>query len=162
MGDNIMKKILTLCIVHQHPKILLGMKKRGFGAGRWNGFGGKVEANETIEAAAKRELEEEAGVRAKNMQRTGIIEFEFVGNPEILEVHVFTCSHIEGEPHESDEMRPQWFDSAEIPYQAMWADDKHWLPLALAGKRFYGKFLFDGEKSNTIIEYNLSILPHEK
>mgnify|MGYP001560708223 FL=1 len=33
---------MTLCIIHQHSKILLGMKKRGFGAGRWNGFGGKL------------------------------------------------------------------------------------------------------------------------
>jgi hypothetical protein len=39
-----MKKLLTLCIVHQNDKVLLGMKKRGFGMGRWNGFGGKVEA----------------------------------------------------------------------------------------------------------------------
>jgi 8-oxo-dGTP pyrophosphatase MutT (NUDIX family) len=35
-------------------EILLGMKKRGFGAGKWNGFGGKLEENESNEAAAKR------------------------------------------------------------------------------------------------------------
>lgn len=50
------KKILTLCIIHQENKVLIGMKKRGFGEGRWNGFGGKVQENETIEEAAKREL----------------------------------------------------------------------------------------------------------
>jgi len=48
-----MKKIMTLCIIHQHPKVLLGMKKRGFGVGRWNGFGGKVNEGETIEQADK-------------------------------------------------------------------------------------------------------------
>lgn len=47
-------KILTLVLVHDATKVLLGMKKRGFGVGRWNGFGGKVEPNETIEEAAKR------------------------------------------------------------------------------------------------------------
>jgi 8-oxo-dGTP diphosphatase/2-hydroxy-dATP diphosphatase len=47
MGNNV-KKLLTLCIIYQHSRILLGMKKRGFGAGRWNGFGGKVAMAETI------------------------------------------------------------------------------------------------------------------
>ena len=59
-----MIKKLTLCIIHQHPRVLLGMKKRGFGMGRWNGFGGKVEAGETIEDATRREVgEENEGVR---------------------------------------------------------------------------------------------------
>lgn len=62
-----MKKLFTLCIIHQHPKILLGMKKRGFGAGRWNGFGGKVSAAETIEDAARREIREEAGIEVLNL-----------------------------------------------------------------------------------------------
>ena len=35
-------------------RILLGLKKRGFGEGWWNGFGGKINHNETIEEAAKR------------------------------------------------------------------------------------------------------------
>ncbi|MBI1888536.1 MAG: 8-oxo-dGTP diphosphatase [Candidatus Spechtbacteria bacterium] len=168
-----MRKILTLAIIHKGNKVLLGLKKRGFGMGRWNGFGGKVEENETIEAAAKRELREEAGVLAKDLERRGIIEFEFAGNSfdatlssakasasrqdklETLEVHIFYCSDIEGEPQESEEMRPQWFDIREIPFSEMWADDQHWLPMALAGKRFRGKFLFDGEKSNKIITYSL-------
>ncbi|CAN0505072.1 unnamed protein product, partial [Ectocarpus sp. 12 AP-2014] len=33
-------------------EILLGMKKRGFGEGKWNGFGGKVESGESVEEAA--------------------------------------------------------------------------------------------------------------
>jgi 8-oxo-dGTP pyrophosphatase MutT (NUDIX family) len=56
------KRILTLCIIHKNSKILLGMKKRGFGAGFWNGFGGKVKEGESIEEAAKRETKEEIGV----------------------------------------------------------------------------------------------------
>jgi 8-oxo-dGTP diphosphatase/2-hydroxy-dATP diphosphatase len=38
------------------------MKKRGFGKGKWNGFGGKVEEGECIEDSAIRELEEECGL----------------------------------------------------------------------------------------------------
>lgn len=51
-----MKKILTLSIITKKGKILLGMKKRGFGVGKWNGFGGKVQHGETLEEAMKREL----------------------------------------------------------------------------------------------------------
>ena len=47
-------KLYTLAFVLDSRRILLGMKKRGFGAGRWNGFGGKVDPGESIEGAAKR------------------------------------------------------------------------------------------------------------
>lgn len=149
-----MKKPLTLCIIHEHPRILLGMKKRGFGAGRWNGFGGKLKEEETIEDAAKREILEEAGITARNLEKRGIIEFEFQGNPEIFEVHVFRVNDFSGTPEESDEMKPEWFHIDRIPYNTMWPDDILWLPLFLEGKKFKGKFLF-GEK-DTILEQELS------
>jgi 8-oxo-dGTP pyrophosphatase MutT (NUDIX family) len=38
------------------------MKKRGFGNGKYNGFGGKVENGETIQQAAIRETIEESGL----------------------------------------------------------------------------------------------------
>lgn len=153
MADKSMKKLLTLCIVHQHPKVLLGMKKRGFGAGRWNGFGGKVQSEETIENAAKRELQEEAGIETEFLEKVGIIDFEFKGNPEILQVHIFKSTNFSGEPQESEEMRPQWWHIDEIPFKEMWPDDIHWMPLFLSGKKFKGKFLF-GE-SDIILEQEL-------
>ena len=47
-------KLLTLLFVLKPGKVLLGYKKRGFGADRWNGFGGKVQQGENIEEAAIR------------------------------------------------------------------------------------------------------------
>jgi len=47
-------KVLTLAFVRQGSKVLLGLKKRGFGEGRWNGFGGKVHVGETIKEGALR------------------------------------------------------------------------------------------------------------
>ena len=148
-----MKKLLTLTIIHQHPRVLLGMKKRGFGAGRWNGFGGKVSPGEIIEDAAKRELREEAGIETDFMDKVGIIEFEFKGNLEILEVHVFKSDTFSGEPMESEEMRPQWFHINELPFKEMWPDDIHWFPLLLRNRKFQGKFLFDD--SDNILNMNL-------
>ena len=48
------RKVYTLVFLNQNEQVLLGLKKRGFGEGRWNGFGGKVEEGETIFEAAKR------------------------------------------------------------------------------------------------------------
>ena len=140
MGNK--KKILTLCIIHRHPQVLLGMKKRGFGAGRWNGFGGKLHDGETIEQATFRELKEEAGVIPKEIRKIAVFDFEFIGNPEIMEVHLFQGLDIKEDPRESEEMRPQWFDVNQVPFDEMWPDDIHWFPLFLADKKFRAKFLF--------------------
>jgi 8-oxo-dGTP diphosphatase / 2-hydroxy-dATP diphosphatase len=148
-----MKKILTLCIIHKNGKVLLGMKKRGFGQGRWNGFGGKVHEGETIETAAKREVLEESGIEVLEMEKTGIIEFEFRENPEILEVNIFNCQKFAREHVETEEMKPQWFEISEIPFNEMWQDDKYWFPLFLEGKKFKGRFLFD--KNDKILDYDL-------
>lgn len=149
-----MKKILTLCIIHQHSKILLGMKKRGHGEGKWNGFGGKVEEGETIEEGAIREMKEESGVEIKKMNKLGILEFEYQDGSGNMEVHIFYVKEFKGSPIESEEMRPKWFDINEIPYNQMWSDDKYWLPIFLDKKKFKGKFFFN--KSNKIIGYSLS------
>ncbi|XP_053327209.1 oxidized purine nucleoside triphosphate hydrolase [Spea bombifrons] len=146
-------KLLTLVLVVQPPRILLGMKKRGFGAGRWNGFGGKVQTGETIEEAAKRELWEESSLRVETLQKIGQIKFEFIGSTEILDVHVFRADDFTGEPTESEEMRPQWFELENIPYEGMWPDDRYWMPLLLQKKKFLGYFKFEGH--DTILDYTL-------
>lgn len=150
-----MRKILTLCLAVHDGKVLLGMKKRGFGEGRWNGFGGKVETGETLEEAARREMEEECGVRIEQMEQVGVHEFEFANDPgNILEAHVFRVDAFVGEPVETEEMRPQWFAFSDIPYDTMWPDDHYWFPLFLAGKKFRTKFLF-GE-GDTVLEQKIS------
>jgi len=147
------KKVLTLCIPHQGKKVLLGMKKRGFGAGRWNGFGGKLAVGETIEDATRREAREEAGIEITAMEKVGLIDFEFKGNPEILEVHIFKVHDFSGKPKEGEEMRPEWFFVDEIPFNEMWSDDPYWFPLFLQGKKFKGYFLFD--KSDKVLKHEL-------
>lgn len=153
-----MKKVLTLCMIHRSPRLLLGMKKRGFGAGRWNGFGGKLIEGETIEQAAKRELQEEIGIKVQDLEKAGIIDFEFAqdgsaASGTALEVHIFRISDFSGEPQESEEMKPRWFEEKDIPFGEMWPDDIYWIPLFLAGKKFKGRFLF-GE-GDSILEKEL-------
>ena len=52
----------TLCLLRKENKILLAMKKRGFGTGKYNGVGGKIENGETLNEAMIRETKEEIGV----------------------------------------------------------------------------------------------------
>jgi 8-oxo-dGTP diphosphatase / 2-hydroxy-dATP diphosphatase len=140
-------KITTLCLVYKRPKILLGMKKRGFGEGRWNGYGGKVNSNETIEENLVREMQEESGITPTKFEKRGVLYFEFKEIPEqIYEVNVFAINDYIGELIETDEMKPQWFDVNELPWNEMWSDDIHWYPLFLKGKNFRGNFLFDGQE----------------
>jgi 8-oxo-dGTP diphosphatase/2-hydroxy-dATP diphosphatase len=146
------KKVLTLAILHNTERILLGMKKRGFGTGRWNGFGGKVQEGESIEEAALREIREEAGILLTSLNPRGKITFRFEGNPEALEVHIFSALW-HGGAIESEEMKPQWFALHEIPYENMWPDDKLWLPMLLAGKNVVGEVFF--KNMNEILHHTI-------
>lgn len=147
------KKILTLCLIYKNNQLLLGMKKRGFGQGRWNGFGGKMLDSESIKEAAIREIKEEVGLTPLNIKRRGILNFHFEGNPEILEVHIFSATDFKGQLIETEEMKPKWFNQEEIPYATMWPDDQYWLPLLLEGKNFRGDFYF--RDSNTLLQHAL-------
>jgi len=147
------KKVLTLFIAHKGGNVLLGMKKRGFGQGRWNGFGGKVEPGERIEDSVVREVREEAGIIPKGMRKRAVFEFEYENADELFEVHLFSAPDIEGDLKETEEMRPQWFAHSEIPFKDMWPDDAYWFPLFLAGKNFRGQFRF--RDYNTIAYHRL-------
>ncbi len=132
------------------------MKKRGFGQGRWNGFGGKVEKNENLEDTAKREVFEEAGIRVENIEKMGILNFSWYNKQELIEVHVFKTNQFNGTIKESEEMEPKWFDIDQIPFTAMWSDDIHWIPLLLDNKKFNGIFVFDD--NDQILKHKIKII----
>jgi len=124
-------------------ELCLAMKKRGFGMNRFNGTGGKLKEGESIEQAAKRETEEEIGVRAIDLQQVATLDFFFAKKPEwSQQVHVFFTTTWDGVPTESEEMRPEWFTVDAIPFDKMWPDDIFWLPRVLKGEYIKGKFTF--------------------
>lgn len=137
--------VATLCLPVDFAdgKILLGMKKRGFGKGKWNGFGGKVAPNEGIEQATTREIFEEAGITPQALEKVALLHFEFEDKPEWeMQVHAYITRKWKGQPSESEEMKPKWFSLDEIPLEQMWDDDTYWLTRALAGEKLEGWFLF--------------------
>ena len=144
---------LTLVFVFRDGQVLLGLKKRGFGEGLWNGFGGKVNEGETILEGAIRELNEESGLTGKNLEKVALLYFDFekdLGKYKELEIHVFKTSTFEGEIVESDEMLPKWYNLSEVPYQDMWPDDIYWYPIMFAGKLFKAQFKFRTKKLSSL------------
>lgn len=139
------RTVTTLSLIEKDDEVLLAMKKRGFGEGWWNGYGGKIAEGESIEEAMIRELEEESEIVAKQWRERGVIEFHFQGTGDIVECHIFEVTAYEGEPKETEEMRPQWFKKSEVPYEQMWPADREWLPTFFEGKDFEGKAVFDSE-----------------
>jgi 8-oxo-dGTP diphosphatase len=146
-------KLTTLCYPICDGHVLLAMKKRGFGVGKWNGAGGKVQAGESVEDACRRETYEEIGIEVDALEARGVIEFIFEGKPDWDNVcHVFVARTEFVQAIESEEMCPQWFAFSDVPYAEMWDDDRIWLPGVLSGGCVYLRCFFDGEGKMTGFE----------
>jgi 8-oxo-dGTP pyrophosphatase MutT (NUDIX family) len=143
--SNIPLRNVTLLFLIKNHQLLLAMKKRGFGKGKWNGVGGKQDPDETIEETAVRECQEEIAVTPIIFKQCATIDFFFDGDDTSMnqKVHAFLCTDWSGEPVETEEMAPQWFNLTDIPYENMWEDDQFWLPQVLAGKYVEASFTFD-------------------
>ncbi|MDX9893327.1 MAG: 8-oxo-dGTP diphosphatase [Patescibacteria group bacterium] len=140
------KTVTTLSyLINSDNQVLLVYKKRGFGVGKWNGPGGKVEPFEDPKASAIREIKEEVGITVSDLAPMGLIEFvwpdELVDNNTVC--YLFMTKDFFGKPVESEECRPQWFNFDDIPYGQMWDDDQYWYPLILRGQVIKKRFFFD-------------------
>jgi len=137
--------LATLMFVIRDGEILLIEKKRGLGAGKINGPGGKIDPGETPLECAVRETQEELGIDVLRPKKMGELHFAMSDVPDIL-CHVYLARDFTGRPVETDEAKPLWCRLDSIPYDEMWSDDIHWLPLLLDERTFFGRFLFDGEE----------------
>ena len=134
-------KTATICFLVKNGEVCLSEKKQGFGRGYLNGYGGKVNDGETIENAAVREIQEEAGVivNPANLEKVAVIEF-FEEEKPLFECHVFFVLQWTGEFGETEEMGPlQCFPLERVPYERMWKADREWVPLVFSGKKIRAK-----------------------
>ena len=120
----------TLCLPIKDGKILLGVKKKGFGVGKLNGFGGKQEEGEHIDDTAVRELDEEIGLKTtkEKMRKMAEVDFFFPHRDNKdwdQQVHIYLVDEWQGNPQESDEMSFEWHHVDNIPFERMWKDDPH-------------------------------------
>lgn len=146
-------EIASLVFIIKNGRILLIHKKRGLGAGKINGPGGKLEKNETIDECAVREVQEELGVTPLNIEYIGNNCFQFIDGYS-LQVFIFSANDYLGEIIETDEAIPLWIEVEAIPYHNMWEDDQYWLPALLEGQQFAGQYIFDDDK---LIDHTINI-----
>lgn len=149
---------MTLCLLKKENEILLAMKKRGYGEGKYNGVGGKLEDGETPEEAMLRETQEEISVKLTSYEKVGFIEFDeyYKGEKTKAIMHLYMAYEWEGTPSETEEMKPKWFSINAIPYSMMFPADKYWLPLILEGKKI--KVYFDFDENWNLLSKNISDL----
>jgi len=146
----------TITLLLKDDEVLLAMKKRGFGMGKWNGVGGKPNPGEDIVATAIRESQEEIGVTPLEPKKVAVLNFYFPLIPTEKNwnqrVWVFTATKWKGEPTETEEMAPKWFKLNEVPYKEMWLDDEIWMPKVFAGSSLRASFMF-GENEKLEDQY---------
>jgi 8-oxo-dGTP diphosphatase len=127
-------------------QILLGRKKKGFGAGKIMGLGGHVDPGESEADCAVREVYEESGIVIVPSSATWRAEFnfDFPTRPEWNAiVTVFFGECWSGQVCGSEEIIPEWFDIDSLPFDQMWDDEAYWLPRVLAGEKLIGTITYD-------------------
>jgi 8-oxo-dGTP diphosphatase len=136
-------------------QVLLGHKKTGLGQGKVVGLGGHLEPGESAAEAAAREVREESGLTVSQAGLTAAahVTFLFPARPAWnMEAAVFTATRWTGEPAETDEIRPQWFPVAALPFDQMWDDAPRWLPRVLAGTRLRAVFTYADDNQTVAAE----------
>lgn len=141
-------QLTTIVFPVREGKIFLANKKRGFGKGFLNGYGGKQQLDDaTIEDTAIREMHEEGGVLAakESLEKVAVIDF-FKGGKELFQSHVFFCHAWEGVFQETEEMEAaEEHYLSRMPYERMWASDRVWVPLICSGKKIRATSYYNEE-----------------
>ncbi len=153
-----MVRVETLVIVYRDDEVLLGLKRksekgRGFGKGKWNGYGGgREDCDLSLENCVRRETRDEAGIELGELREIGFMHYTFDTNEEDHEVHIYTTDSFKGELVDSCEMYMHtWFGKDKLPYDeengkngcVMWDNDVHWMPYLLRGEKFKGRVFMD-------------------
>lgn len=146
-------KISTICFPVRGADVLLSKKKRGFGVGYLNGYGGKQQDGDaTVEDAAIRELQEEGGVDAStgDLEKVAVIDF-FRGKEQIFECHIYFLNEWQGEFQETEEMaKPEAYPISNIPYDQMWHADRVWLPIVFSGQKIRARSYYNEDMSEQV------------
>lgn len=143
----------TLVFLLKGDNVLLAIKARHIGEGKWNGYGGGIEDDETVRECVSRELEDESGLVTDptKLVKMAVINFHNTksdGEQFTCRVHIFFAYEWRGEVKETEEMlTPTWFPINNLPLDNLMPADPDWLPLVLAGQKIIGEaFYSEGQK----------------
>lgn len=134
-------------------RILLVYHKTGEMSGYYTGLLGEVHENETPHEAAIRIAQDMCGISVQKAELRAIFEFTFADSDVENEYQYYTTL-FNGQPQETDHIKPEWFEIDKIPYSLMPADDAIWYPPFLDGKLQRGKFHF-ARDNKTLLHYEV-------
>lgn len=107
------KRIGVAVITNKEGGILIDRRKaEGEMGGLWEFPGGKIEANETVEACIKREIKEELGIEINVGDRLTTITHTYKTFKVTLYVH--DCQHLSGEPQPLESTEIHWVEPANM------------------------------------------------
>jgi len=138
-------KLATLCYLKKDNKTLMlyrNKKPDDTHKGKWNGLGGKVEAGETPEQCAIREVQEESGLTTTNLKLHGVITFPMFDGKDDWYVFVFTITEFHGEMIDSPEGELDWIPDNELMKLNLWEGDRIFLPWIQSDRFFSAKFTY--------------------
>lgn len=154
-----MHVICTNTFLVQEGFVLLGRKRRGVVAGFLNGFGGRVEPDENIVSAARREFSQETrGAEVINPALAGVITFTCEeGFADSIEMHVFRATLFAGTPRDTGEMSGiAWFRINEPLFNQLPQGDRLWLPTVLEGGSARGRIHYE-RPGGRVIRHRLEL-----
>jgi 8-oxo-dGTP diphosphatase len=148
---------VVLVFLRRQSQVLLGFKKTGFGQGKIVAVGGHIEVGETSEQAARREFFEETGAELVDLTLVARVEFVFLNKPEWhMNAEVFESFAWHGQPLESAEIAPEWFEVAALPFTQMWDDAGYWVRQVLDGARFNARMVYAADNQTVQEAYHES------
>lgn len=158
-----MVKLATICYIDNGNELLLlhrNKKKNDVHEGKWISVGGKLEAGETPDECAKREILEETGLVVKSMDFKGVITFPDFTPGDDWYTYVFKVTEFSGQVIDCVEGTLEWVSYDEVLNKPTWEGDYELFKWILEDRPFFSaKFVYGSnqellERQVTFYEQN--------
>ncbi len=121
-------------------------KEKDVNKDKWIGIGGKFLEGESPEECARREILEETGLKAKNLEYRGMVDFSCSGWPD-ERMHLFWTNSFEGDLKDCDEGALEWVPKAKMDALPQWEGDRIFLRLLEERAPFFHlELIYEGDR----------------